>query len=367
MSKVYAVLMAGGAGVRFWPLGRQALPKQFLDLPGCDFGAGCSMLQQTARRLELCLPRENLLVATGSKYKGLVREQLPWLPTRCLIEEEKNLDTAFAVAGALQRISELAGGGSDPTVAFLPCDHYIDDGGKFAEDLLRAINCADQGKLVTLGVRPTFAATEYGYMQGGAAADEACCIGEGFLEKPDRKRAEELWQREDMFWNCGIFVGRLSVYLQHLRRQLTACGCLPEGLEGNAGVPLPRQAELVKEAMLAANLKISFDKLVMEKLAAGEFLIVRAGFGWDDLGTFVALGKYWQQADGNRVKGCKTAAVDSSGNIVYREGGLVALVGVQDLLVVENDGALLVMPKGESRRLRDLVSLLAERGSQEYL
>lgn len=367
MNKIYAVLMAGGAGVRFWPLGRQALPKQFLNLPGCDFGEGCSMLQRTARRLERCVSEENLLVATGGKYKGLVRQQLPWLPTQNLIEEEKNLDTAFAVAGALQRIGEICGEGADPVVAFLPCDHYIDDDGAFAKDFMRAVGRAEQGKLVTLGVRPIFAATEYGYMQSGAEADETCRIGEGFLEKPDRARAEELWQREDMFWNCGIFVGRMTVYLRHLQRQMTARGCLSAGAEGQATMTLPQQAKLVKEALLAENLKISFDKLVMEKLAAGEFLIVPASFIWDDLGTFTALGKYWRQADGNRVKGCKAATIESRGNIVYREGGLVALVGVQDLLVVEADGALLVMPKDESRRLRELVGWLAEHDSQEYL
>lgn len=366
MKNFYAVMMAGGAGVRFWPLGRQALPKQFLDLPRCDFSADCSLLRRTAERLSLCVPWKNLLVATGEKYRALVNEQLPCLPEENQVLEEKNLDTAFAVAGALRRVAELADGAAccDPVVAFLPCDHYISDDEIFAEDLRQAVGLAEQGRIITLGVRPAYAATEYGYMQGRAVEGKAYLLGEKFLEKPDGRRAAELWQQKNMFWNCGIFIGRLSVFLGHLQRRLAAQGCLPEQ-EGSKS--LRQQARLVNEAMLAEGVKISFDRLVMENLQTEEFLIVRARFDWDDLGTFAALGKYWRRQGNNRVQGCETALLDSSGNIVYREGGLVALVGVRDLLVVEADGALLVMPKQESGRLKELVKLLQERGKGEYL
>ena len=369
MRRIYAVLMAGGAGVRFWPLGRQALPKQFLDLPECNLAGESSLLRRTAQRLERCVARENILVATGSRYKDLVMKQLPWLTEQNLVEEEQNLDTAFAVAGAVQRIAGFGGGRGEeePLVAFLPCDHYIDNDEKFAADFLLAARAAEHGQLVTLGIHPTFAATEYGYMQARAGDGQEYLTGESFLEKPDSKRAAELWQRQGVFWNCGIFVGRLSVYIEHLERQLAELGCPPADKIADGEGSLLRRAQAVQEAMLAVKLKISFDKLVMEKLQSGEFYIVPASFGWDDLGTFAALGKYWRQTDGNSVKGCELAALESSGNVVYREGGPVALVGVRDLLVVEAGGALLVMPKHESRRLRELVQLLQERGLGEYL
>ena len=361
MNNLYTVLMAGGVGLRFWPLGRKALPKQFMDLPQCDFAGENSMLRQTARRLKHLISRENILVAAGSEYGSLVRQQLPWLAVQNLLREEKNLDTAFAMVCALAEISERC---DDAIVVFIPCDHHIADAEKFIEDLRLAVELASGGSLVTLGVLPNRPATEYGYMQGLGLADDKWQTGKCFLEKPSALKAAALLKEKNMFWNCGIFVGRAEVFAEKIIDSLKG---LYGFAQGDAKQSTTASLHKVAEFILENNLKLSFDKLVMENLEAEQFAIVKADFGWDDLGTFGALSKYWRQDSGNSVNGCTLASDKSSGNIVYREGGLVALLGVDDLLVVESDGVLLIMPKEENGSLKQMVRSLPERGLSEYL
>ena len=422
-NNVYAVIMAGGVGSRFWPLSRRALPKQFIDLPNCDFNRQNSMLHQTAERILGVVPKNNILVATGKCYEGLVAEALPWLEPENLVVEEENLDTAFGMAEALQRIYNLlslAEGQEDfgsAKVVFLPCDHYVEPKEAFCRDLAVALKLAEKDKLVTMGIVPDAPLSEYGYMtveqknikqknqseknnaeffkgetikaksenkktehsKSQFAAAEKKDVsetavwyeGESFVEKPRKKQAEELLERGGVFWNSGIFVGRAGVFAEVLHKALFGKyhkKTLTQNQDVLQKMLLPQQKILqIRRKMIDKKMKLSFDKLVMENLSEGEFFIVPTSFVWDDLGTFVALAKYWQEQDGNRVHGCEIAAEKSLGNIVYREGGLVALVDVDNLLVAEADGVLLIMPKDKSHHLKKTVHLLQDKNLTEYL
>ncbi len=374
---VYAVLMAGGVGSRFWPLSRRALPKQFLDLPACNFDLSNSMVKQTAERILPLVPPQNIVVATGSCYMGLAADALPWLPSENLVAETENLDTAFGMAGALCRIAQLqaarsgACGGKngfgEVKVIFLPCDHYVEPTEIFGGDLRRALALAERNALVTLGIKPTEPLSEYGYIIGEEKEKETdgrsgrWFYGRRFVEKPHRKQAAELLKSQNVFWNSGIYIGKAAVFADTLYKSLFA-----EKERNGVFLTDEEKIRLVREHLLSRRQKISFDKLVMEKGAA-DFLVAAANFRWDDLGTFGALAKYWRAQDGNRVHGCRLAAHGSVGNIVFREGGLAVLVGVDDLLVAEADGVLLIMPKEKSRRLKKTVELLRKSDLQEYL
>lgn len=370
---VYGVILAGGTGSRFWPLSRAALPKQFLDLPDCDFHSRQSMLTRTAERLALSLPAGHLVVATGSAYGSLARAALPELAEDHLILEEANRDTAFAMVCALERVLTLAKKEENQhtdksVVVFVPCDHHIEDTAAFQRDLRVALALAEEGKLVTLGILPTEPRTEYGYLLAGRKtrmrADGYWRKGKKFWEKPSAKRAARLLKEGNLYWNSGIYVGQIGLFARLLTEAL-AKRC--SGQPSLSGLPCGEQLRQIQERLAEAKEGYSFDHLVMESLSPDSFVIVPASFDWDDLGTFPSLEKYWRQEGENHVCGCLTASLNSEGNIVYREGGLVALVDVQDLLVAEADGVLLVMPKKESHHLKKLVRALKKQDLREYL
>lgn len=370
---VYGVILAGGTGSRFWPLSRAALPKQFLDLPDCDFRSHQSLLTRTARRLSSCLTAEHLVVATNKAYGSLVRAALPELTEDHLVLEETNRDTAFAVAFALERVLTLAETTGEreidkTLVIFAPCDHHIENTAAFQQDLQTALCLAATGKLVTLGIVPTAPRTEYGYLLAGRKERECggghWRKGKKFWEKPGAKRAVRLLKEKNLYWNSGILVGQLGLFARLLAAALERDASDQPSLSELSRAEQLRQ---IQKRLAEAKVPRSFDRLVMEQLPPDSFAVVPASFDWDDLGTFSSLEKYWRQEGGNHICGCSSVSLDSEGNVVYREGGLVALVDVRDLLVAEADGVLLIMPKKESHRLKKLVRVLEKQDLREYL
>ena len=353
---LYSVILAGGAGCRFWPDSRDALPKQFLPLPGVA-GETESLLQKTARRCQTFSQPEHILVATNQSYVNVVEQQLPWLPPEQLLLEQENKDTAPAIAWAVQQIMQKE---PEATVIFLPADHWIPDLEQFNKDIhWGARLAAEKRKIVTIGIPPTYPATAYGYLSCGACWQQKQHIyyeGECFLEKPNAEKAATLLTEEKIFWNSGIYLGKAEIFWQVLQQyQSDICRILTS----NA-------AEEEKYHQLPS---ISIDYGVMEKLPPGEFLVVPAGFAWDDVGCFTALSKYWQQdQNGNAsADGTTVLAYASCRNLVQREGGLVALLGVDDLLVVEADGVLLIAKKSRDQEIKKMVELVKQNGHWQYV
>ncbi len=362
--QAHAVILAGGRGTRFWPLSRAAHPKQLLDLTGQG-----SLLALTLERLEPLIPPERQWILTSADLADAVAEQAPRVPRAQIIGEPVGRNTAPAVALAALLIGERAG---DPPFVVLPSDHLISPAEAFRDTLHFALSfAADHSRLVTLGVRPTRPETGYGYIELGARLEEPLSTGDEreifevkrFTEKPDRPTAETYLEGGRHLWNAGIFAWRPSVVLDGLRRYL------PRTVEALA--PCTR-SELGTEAFADALEKgytgsepISVDYALLEK--ADNVAVLPVDFQWNDVGSWPAMRDLWpKDAAGNAHRG-EILAVDSSGCIVHGRDRLTALVGVENLIVVQTEDATLVCDVERAQEVREVLEELHRRKRSDLL
>ncbi len=359
---MYAVIFAGGGGTRLWPRSRQSEPKQFVDITG----SGRTMIQATADRLHGLVDAGQLYVVTGAQLAPLATSQLPDLPNDQLLVEPNGRNTAPAIGLACAHLYRR-----DPqaVAAFLPADHIIPDVAEFHRVLERAAEAARQGYLVTLGVTPTMPHTGYGYIKAGATllTDDAQTLPvytvERFLEKPNRATAEGFLADGNYFWNAGIFICRVDKMLAAMEQHLPdVYACLQRIRQGLGSA----EAESIFQAAWREMPSISIDYGVMER--AQSVAMVPLNAGWNDVGSWDALESVLpQDAQQNYVARGETLAIDSQGNIVYSDKRIVALIDVQDLVVVETDGALLIGQKQKMQRVREIVEQLRSQGKTELL
>jgi mannose-1-phosphate guanylyltransferase len=361
---MYAAILAGGVGTRLWPRSRQDRPKQFTDITG----SGRTMIQDTALRLEGIVSSEGLYVVTGAAFAALAREQLSAVPLEQILVEPSGRNTAPAIGLAcvhLQRKEPQA------VLAVLPADHVILDDPCFREALQQAGRLAEQGYVVTLGVEPTFAHTGYGYIKrstrladsSGASDDRPAYAVERFLEKPTRAVAEQFLLEGGYYWNGGIFVARVDVWLAELARQAPE---MYAGLERiGAALDTPAADAVLAEewAHMPSN---SIDYAVMEH--AARVAVVPLQAGWNDVGSWDALETILEQDErGNSIAKGDVLLLDSEGNIVYSDKRLVALVNVSNLVVVDTGDTLLIGDKRNMQRVKDVVEQLRRQGRTELL
>ncbi|GIX46333.1 MAG: mannose-1-phosphate guanylyltransferase [Candidatus Tectimicrobiota bacterium] len=356
---LYATILAGGSGTRFWPQSRATRPKQFLVLQGKR-----SLLQATADRIAPLCPPERTVVVTADALCATTRAQLPQLPPENVLGEPQGRNTAAAVGlAALHLLARDAAA----IMAVFPADHVIADAAALCQSVQQAAAVAQQhGLLMTLGVAPTYAATGYGYIEVGPllatpGVPRAHRVTR-FVEKPDAETAARLLASGRYLWNSGIFVWQAATIAEALATHLPK---LWQGLQ--AYVAAARQGESAAE--LAARYRqlpsLSIDQGVLERSARVGVVPVR--FGWSDVGSWRALGElYPPDAEGNVVVG-QHVGHDSSGLIVYSPDRLVATIGVRDLIVVHAGDVVLVCPKDRDQEVRQLVEALRARGAQEYL
>ncbi len=332
----FGVIMAGGKGTRFWPASTASMPKQFLELFG-----GASMLQLTASRLEKICPRERILVVTGSRYSGLVTEQLPWLATENLLSEPSGRNTAACIGWAACVLSERGYG--DKVMTVVASDHLIEPLSGFVTTMEKAADLAAGDWLVTIGVRPDRPATGYGYLETGSQLGSGSWEVSRFVEKPDAATAESYVSSGRFFWNSGMFVWKPERILDELGRHLPD---LRRGLDPLAGMTAP---PLNRYDVLPS---ISIDNGVMEK--ADRVAMVEALFDWDDVGD-------WPGSRRAGVRKGEVMSVDSHDCTVWSDGErLTVLMGVGNLSVVQTDRVTLVMSDDMSQDLRDLVRKIEE-------
>ncbi len=359
MAKLQPVLLSGGSGTRLWPLSREAYPKQFLALAGDD-----TMLQATWRRvadIADCAP----IVVAGEEHRFLVAEQLRQIgaPTPAILLEPAGRNTAPAIAAAaLQALRE----GDDPLLLVLPSDHVVRDAEAFRAAVRVAMPAAEQGALVTFGIVPDAPETGFGYIQ---AANPCEVRGEGvqrvlrFVEKPDATTAQSYLDAGGYYWNSGMFLLRASRYLEELRR------FHPGIVEGTQAAfdAAQRDGDFIRldKVAFAACPADSIDYAVMEKTDAA--MVLPVDIGWNDVGSWSALWEVSKQdGDGNAHHG-DVIAIDSRNSYAYARR-LVALVGVEDLVVVETDDAVLVARKDRVQQVKDVVTRLkSEQRSQAAL
>jgi mannose-1-phosphate guanylyltransferase/mannose-6-phosphate isomerase len=354
---IHPVILSGGSGTRLWPMSRTHYPKQFLPLVGDN-----SLLQQAALRAAGADGFAAPLAIANEEHRFLIAEQLREIGVvpQALILEPVGRNTAPAVCVAALRLAE-----SDPAALMLvmPSDHAIDDGAAFHAAIGCAAAAARAGFLVTFGVTPERAETGYGYIERGKklAGVEGGFAVARFVEKPDAATAERYVAAGDFFWNSGIFLFPASLYLGELERlrpdMLAACRqALAEARADDDFVRLDRAA-------FADCPADSIDYAVMEHTARAAVVPVR--MGWSDLGSWDAL---WEtakkDADGNALAG-NVLAEDTRNSYIRSEAGLVAALGVEDLVVVATKDAVMLAPKGRAQDVRSLVArLIAENRTE---
>ena len=346
MSSKFAVIMAGGKGERFWPESRESRPKQMLAL-----FSQRTLIEETVLRIHRVIDYENILVVTNLCYVEKLRELLPCLPPENIIGEPERRDTAPCIALAAGLIKAR-----DPeaTMMIFPADHLITDVAGFAGDLELA--CREAGDLlVTIGIKPTFPSTDYGYIE---------CAGDGkvsrvlrFVEKPDRARAEELLKAGNFCWNGGIFIWRIrSIEQAFSEFAAPLAGFMNEVAAKCRG----EDFEAFLQENFARMPKISIDYAVMEK--ARNISVIRAAFDWDDVGSWSALRKHFPgDGSGNVIKG-NAVLLDSEENIIFSEddGHLIAGIGLKGMTVIHTGDVTLICPQKSSARLKELLKIIAE-------
>jgi mannose-1-phosphate guanylyltransferase len=349
-SKAYAVIMAGGSGTRFWPLSRSARPKQLLALGPDDR----SLLRATAERVWDTLPTERTFVVTSEQLREQVAQELPELQPHQILAEPVGRNTAPCVGWAATHLKRLD---EDAIMCVLPADHYISDAEAYVDTLQRGLDAATHGDYVTIGIRPTRAETGYGYIEVGSELDPGVFRARRFVEKPNQQRAEQFVASGNFLWNSGMFFFLASRILEAIDQHLPGLG--QELQRYDAAARAGNEADLIKEtyATLPA---VSIDHGIMEKVDAVS--VVPGSFEWSDLGSWTSAWELAPQDDHANVLPEGGVAFDASSNYVAApEGKLVALVGVDDLVVVDSGDALLVVPKDRAQDVREIVAALRKR------
>ncbi len=364
---LYAVIMAGGTGTRFWPESRALRPKQLLPILG-----DTTMIRATVNRLRGLVPRERLLVATTTELAPSIAQELPELPGGSILAEPCKRNTAPCIALAAHMIVRRD---PDAVMAVMPADHVIADEDAFREAVryAEALVEEDPRRLITFGIPPTYPAEGFGYIERGAAVEAKARERfanppgtfrvERFREKPDQATASEYLEAGRYSWNSGIFVWKAQRILDELERfepkMHARLAVIAESMD-------TVQFEGALQREFAAIEGKSIDYAVMER--AEEVLVVEAPFDWDDVGSWRALARLQGMDDQGNTIDAKHLGLETSGTIV--RGGrehLIVTVGLADCIVVHTPDATLVAHKDHEERIRHVVDELQRRGWNEYL
>jgi mannose-1-phosphate guanylyltransferase len=357
---LHAIVMAGGAGTRFWPLSRAATPKQLLDLAG-----GRTMIQRTIDRLKGLVPKEQVLVVTARALAPAIAQQLPELKAERIIGEPCKRDTAPCIGLAAMIVSQTD---PDATMVVMPADHLIEPTAAFEQAIQQGVDlvAAHPETLVTFGIRPTFAAETFGYIERGeplAAAGPSTYRVARFREKPARSIAEEYLAAGNFYWNSGIFVWKAQTILEALARYEPDMYASLATIAPAIGQP---EFEQRMDREFTALRGKSIDFAVMEQHPS--VAVIEAPFRWDDVGSWQSLARNQQpDAEGNVAQG-KHLAIRTAGSIIRTTGDhLVVTLGLRDTIVVHTPDATLVANKHDEEAIREVVQALRDRGWEEYL
>jgi mannose-1-phosphate guanylyltransferase len=358
---LHALIMAGGGGTRFWPRSRQKRPKQFLALAGDR-----TLLQQALDRIEAQVPPDRTWVITAAAHRQTTAQQLPALSGDRIVGEPVGRDTAACIGlGAALIVRQ----DSDAVMLVTPADHVIEP----VQEFRRATHVAAQMSeehptaLITFGIAPTHPATGYGYIHRGPELTNRQGVGvyqvRGFHEKPNVEQAEQLLATGDHFWNSGIFVWKAATILGALKERQPK---LHAAVSRIADAWNTANRDRVLQTEYEGLERISIDYAVMEQ--AKEVLMVQAPFRWDDVGSWLALERMQpQDADGNTVLATHCGIDTHNCVVVADEGTLVATVGVDDLIIIQDGNAILVADRRAEAGIRQIVEALKKRGLEEYL
>ncbi len=356
MKKV-ALIMAGGRGERFWPKSRQTMPKQFLALTD----SGKTMIQLTVDRISPLVEREDIYISTNRDYKKLVMEQLPQIPEENIICEPVGRNTAPCIGLGAIHMAEKYG---DAVMLVLPSDHLIKNTPIFLNTLEDASQTAEQGEnLVTVGITPDAPETGYGYIQ--FSPDQM--LGRAyrvdhFVEKPDLDTAKEYVASGKYLWNSGMFIWKISTILDNLKEYLPV---VYDGLMRIRESMNAENGQKVLETVFQQLPDESIDYGVMEK--AKNIYILGGAFGWDDVGSWLAVGRLQKSNEFGNVISGNAVTVDTRNSIIQGGNKLIATVGLQNIIIVDTEDALLVCDKGSAGNIKKVLENLKICNRNEYL
>lgn len=358
----YAVIMAGGIGSRFWPVSTTENPKQFHDM----LGAGSTLLQKTFDRLAGFIPKENILILTNERYGDLVMKQLPVIQREQLVLEPAMRNTAPCILYAALKISKM---NPNAQMIVAPSDHWIEDETAFAGDVIACFKrCEEEEALCTLGIKPTFPNTGFGYIEYNASDTSSVANGlkavRQFREKPDYEQARSFLKQGNFLWNAGIFIWGVRTILNAFRKyQPKQYNLFAPGLE------LFNTSR--EKAFIDANYpdadNISIDYAILEQ--SDTIYVLPATFDWNDLGTWGSLyEKLQKDGSGNASVGGELMCEDASGNMFRtKQGKLVVTEGLSDFIVVDKEEVLLILPKSKEQDIKAIVARVREKYGDLYI
>jgi len=357
----YCVIMAGGIGSRFWPMSRSSNPKQFHDI----LGTGNTLIQQTFERFLNICPKENIYVVTSSQYKALVQEQLEGIPEENILLEPSRRNTAPCLAYAAHKISLKA---PEARMIVAPADHLVLKEISFVETIKKAIQQAVESEgLVTLGIKPSRPDTGYGYIQfedDDNVSDPDIKKVKTFTEKPDLELARTFLKSGDFYWNSGIFIWTVPTILAAFQAYLPEIN--DQFLEVKDQFDTDKESAAI-EKVYAVCESISIDYGIMEK--AKKVYVVLSDFGWSDLGTWGSLfAQLKKDKNNNAIVGKNVQLANSSDNMIsVPEDKLVIVNGLENYILVDTADALLVCPKADEQRIKQIVTDLKVQKKNKYV
>lgn len=352
----YGVIMAGGGGTRFWPLSRENMPKQFLNLTGDDI-----MLNETIERILPIIDTENIFIVTGNEQYNILKEvALDSLMDMNIIREPMRRDTAACIAYAAFKIYKRCG---DGVMCVLPADHYIKNIEAFRNVIKKAIAYAEKNnKLVTIGIKPTFPSTGYGYIKYSAENEQGFHRVEKFVEKPNYNLAKEYLNSGDYLWNSGMFIWKVSVILNNFERYLPKIYNAFKSIEEYFDT---EYEDKVVKKVYEEIVGISIDYGIMER--SDDVVVIPSEFGWNDVGSFDSLGAIIEPDENLNIVRGNHLGLDTSESVIYGNDRLIATIGINNLIIVDTDDVVLICDKGSSQSIKNIVNELKKRKMDKYL
>ncbi len=355
---MYALIMAGGSGTRLWPASREARPKQLLGLL-----SERTMLQEACQRVAPLVPDDQIFVVTSEAYTDVVRQQIPQVPAANVIGELEGHGTAPCIGLSALYLKRL-----DPeaVMAVLTADHYIEKADELRGALGAAAQVAEEGRLVTLGIEPNRPATGYGYIERGERLARISGLDvyrvEKFTEKPDLSTAQAFMESGRYYWNSGMFIWKVSAILREFEKLMPRLYAQLMEIDAALGTAEERA---VLELVWPQVKKETIDYGIMER--AEDVAVIPVDIGWSDVGSWATLLELLPaDGEGNVVVG-QHVGLDTRGCLIHGSCHLVTTIGLEDMIIVDTEDALLVCPRERAQEVRDLVKKLRESGREEYL
>jgi mannose-1-phosphate guanylyltransferase len=353
----YAVLMAGGVGSRFWPMSTTQNPKQFHDM----LGTGDTLIQKTFKRLNKFVPAENILILTNHRYNDLVLAQLPLVKQEQVVLEPAMRNTAPCILYAALKIQKM---NPDGVMIVAPSDHWIEDEDAFAQDVTTCFNkCEADNVLCTLGIKPRFPNTGFGYIEfendGGSGLKKV----HQFREKPDYETAKDFLAKGNFLWNAGIFMWGVGTIVNAFKEYQPSQFALFE--TGIHTYNTPKEESFIKENYPKAK-NISIDYAILEK--SKSIFVLPASFDWNDLGTWGALyDKLDKDENNNAIVSGLIITEEASGNMIQSPKNKVVVVdGLDDYIIIDKEDVLMIYPKAKEQDIKQLSGKVKDKFGDKY-